>query len=172
MRHRVDGRKFNRSGSHRKAMFRRLVANLILHEKIVTTDAKAKEVRRVTEKLVSKAKKVGKALGKSRLTKKQRLDRLSAYREIRKWLPMEVFDQEGLSVSLPGKLLDEIAPRYAETRGGYTRIFKVGNRRGDNAPMAVIEFIPSGKKEEKPTEEKKKKKRRSIFSSRSKKETV
>ena len=79
MRHRVDGRKFGRSVSHRRAMFRNLVGNLILHEKVVTTDAKAKELRRVAEKLVTKAKKAGSSAGKARLTKKQRLSRLSGW---------------------------------------------------------------------------------------------
>lgn len=173
MRHRVDGRKFGRSVSHRQAMFRNLVGNLILHEKIVTTDAKAKELRRVAEKLVTKAKKAGGSPGKTRLTKKQRLTRLAAYREIRSWLPFEAFDNKGLSVNLAGKLIDELAPRYLGIDGGYTRILKVGNRKGDNASMAVIEFIPSVKQEEKPEEDKKRKrKRRSIFGGKSKKETV
>lgn len=172
MRHRVDGRKFGRSGSHRQAMFRNLVAGLILHEKIVTTDAKAKELKRVADKLISKAKRAGSALGKSKITEKQRQERLAAYREIRKLLPMESFDDKGLGVNLAGKLLDEIAPRYAEVNGGYTRTFKIGNRRGDNAPMAVIEFIPATGKSARPEEGKKKKPKRSVFPSKSKKETI
>jgi len=154
-------------------MFRNLVGNLILHEKIVTTDAKAKELRRVAEKLITKAKRAGEALGKTKVTKKQRLQRLAAYREIKSWLPMEASDNQGMSVNLAGKLLDEIAPRYAGTQGGYTRIFKVGPRRGDNAPMSLIEFVPASapKAAEKPVEEKKKKKR-SIFAGKSKKETA
>lgn len=170
MRHRVDGRKFGRSGSHRMAMFRNLVSNLILHEKIVTTDAKAKELRRIAEKLISRAKRIGGALGKSRLTKKQRQSRLASYREIRRWLPMEAFDEGGLGINLPGKLLDEIAPRYAQIDGGYTRIFKIGNRRGDNASMSVIEFVPAAKKEKAEKEKEIRKRKRPLFASRSKKE--
>jgi large subunit ribosomal protein L17 len=163
MRHRVDGRKFDRSGSQRLAMFRNLVASLILHEKIITTDAKAKELRRLAERLVTRAKRVGRTAGKGRLTKQQRLDKLTAYRDIKKWLPMEAFDDEGLSVSLAGKLLDELAPRYAARRGGYTRILKIGPRRGDNAPLSAIEFLPPAQKAEKHEEEKKKKPRKSVF---------
>ena len=170
MRHKVDGRKFGRSGSHRLAMFRNLVSNLVLHEKIITTDAKAKELRRVAEKLVTKAKKAGSTPDK-KLTKNQRLKRLSAFREIKKWLCAEAFDDKGLGVNLTAKLMDEIAPRYAATKGGYTRILKIGNRRGDNAPLSVIEFVPAGAKEKRPEEEKKKK-RKGIFFGKSKKETI
>ncbi|MFH1435191.1 MAG: 50S ribosomal protein L17 [Pseudomonadota bacterium] len=170
MRHKVDGRKFGRGGSHRLAMFRNLVSNLVLHEKIVTTDAKAKELRRVAEKLVTKAKKAGTAPGK-KLTKNQRQVKLAAFREIKKWLCAEVFDDKGLGVNLAAKLMDEIAPRYVATKGGYTRILKIGNRRGDNAPLSVIEFVPTAVEVKKPEEEKKKK-RKGIFSGKSKKETI
>lgn len=172
MRHRVDGRKFGRNTSHRLAMLRNLVANLIIHEKLITTVAKAKELRRVAEKLVTRAKGVDS--GKGKMTKKRKIQRLMVYREIKKYLPMEAYDNEGLSVNLAGKLIDEIAPRYMERKGGYTRIFRIGNRKGDNAPLCLIELLPATKREEKEEKEEKEKKksRKSIFSSKSKKETL
>lgn len=144
MRHLKDGRKFGRTPSHRKAMFRNLAANLILHEKIETTDAKAKELRRIAERMVTVAKGAGSTLRKdpAKLGREDREARLSAYRHLKSFLPFDSFDEQGMGIDLVGKLMDEIAPRYLERDGGYTRIMKVGNRRGDNAPMSVIEWLP------------------------------
>lgn len=116
MRHGNKGRKLNRTASHRKALFRNMAASLVEHEQIVTTLPKAKELRPVVEKLVT--------LGK-------RGD-LHARRQI--------ISRIG-NAELAGKLIDTLAPRYAERNGGYTRIVKAGFRHGDNAPMAVIEFV-------------------------------
>jgi large subunit ribosomal protein L17 len=116
MRHLKSGRKLNRTPSHRKAMLSNMAMSLLQHERIQTTDAKAKEVRRVAERLITLAKKGGLA------------NRRLAYRTVR--------DQEILT-----KLFEEIGPRYAERPGGYTRIIKVGNRRGDNAPVSLIELV-------------------------------
>ncbi|MDZ5697600.1 50S ribosomal protein L17 [Chelativorans sp. M5D2P16] len=116
MRHGKSGRKLNRTSSHRKAMFANMAASLIEHEQIVTTLPKAKELRPIVEKLVT--------LGK-------RGDLAARRRAI-----ASVRDE-----ALVRRLFDTVAPRYAERNGGYTRIMKAGFRHGDNAPMAVIEFV-------------------------------
>ncbi len=116
MRHGKAGRKLNRTSSHRKAMFANMAASLIEHEQIVTTLPKAKELRPIVEKLVT--------LGK-RGDLHARRQAASAIRDE---------DQTR-------KLFATIAPRYADRHGGYLRIMKAGFRTGDNAPMAVIEFV-------------------------------
>ncbi|TDH36140.1 50S ribosomal protein L17 [Pseudohoeflea suaedae] len=116
MRHGISGRKLNRTSSHRKAMFANMAASLIEHEQIVTTLPKAKEIRPIVEKLVT--------LGK-------RGD-LHARRQA----ISQIKDQDAVR-----KLFDSLAARYATRNGGYLRIMKAGFRTGDNAPMAVIEFV-------------------------------
>ena len=116
MRHGKSGRKLNRTSSHRKAMFANMAASLIEHEQIVTTLPKAKELRPIVEKLVT--------LGK-------RGD-LHARRQVASSIRDEVQTR---------KLFATIAPRYTDRHGGYLRIMKAGFRTGDNAPMAVIEFV-------------------------------
>ena len=116
MRHRVGGRKLQRTSSHRTALFRNMAAALIKHEQIRTTLAKARELRPYTEKLVTVAKKGG--LSNRRLAHARLLDETQLM-----------------------KLFDVIAPRYAERAGGYTRIVKAGPRASDAADMAIIEFI-------------------------------
>ncbi|CAL9914263.1 50S ribosomal subunit protein L17 [Candidatus Liberibacter solanacearum] len=116
MRHAISGRKLNRTSSHRKAMFSNMATSLILHEQIVTTLPKAKELRPIVEKLVT--------LGKKSNLHSRRL----AISRIR-------------DVGVVSKLFDVIASRYADRSGGYLRIMKVGFRYGDSAPMAVIEFV-------------------------------
>ncbi|MCM2505367.1 50S ribosomal protein L17 [Aureimonas altamirensis] len=116
MRHGNRGRKLNRTASHRKAMFANMAASLIEHEQIVTTLPKAKDLRPVVEKLIT--------LGK-------RGD-LHARRQA----ISQVRDETVIR-----KLFDTLATRYADRNGGYTRVLKAGFRRGDNAPLAVIEFV-------------------------------
>ncbi|MGQ3213950.1 MAG: 50S ribosomal protein L17 [Shinella sp.] len=116
MRHQNSGRKLNRTPSHRKAMFANMAASLILHEQIVTTLPKAKEIRPIVEKLVT--------LGK-RGDLHARRQAISQIRD----------------VTVVAKLFDAIATRYATRNGGYLRIMKAGYRYGDNAPLAVIEFV-------------------------------
>jgi large subunit ribosomal protein L17 len=113
MRHGKVHRKLNRTAEHRKAMFANMAAALIKHEQIVTTLPKAKELRPIVEKLVTLGKKGG--LDKRR--------------------------QAISDVDQVKKLFDVLAPRYKDRHGGYTRIIKAGFRYGDNAPMAVIEFV-------------------------------
>ncbi|ASY62656.1 LSU ribosomal protein L17p [Sinorhizobium sojae CCBAU 05684] len=116
MRHAKAGRKLNRTASHRKAMFANMAASLIEHEQIVTTLPKAKEIRPIVEKLVT--------LGK-RGDLHARRQAISQIRD----------------VAVVSKLFDAIASRYATRNGGYLRIMKAGFRHGDNAPLAVIEFV-------------------------------
>ena len=116
MRHRVAGRKLQRTSSHRAAMFRNMAAALIKHEQITTTTAKAKELRPYVEKLVTLAKKGG--LSNRRLAHARLMDDAQLV-----------------------KLFDVIGPRYAERNGGYTRVIKAGIRASDAAAIAIIEFI-------------------------------
>ena len=160
MRHQKAGRKLGRNTSHRRATFRNLAANLVLHERIETTDAKAKELRRIAERLITRATRLGEDLETdvSKLSDEERTRilarRVHAQRNVAKFLPRhgtkQVEDEDGDMVSeqvdLVHKLFREIAPRYMERvkagkGGGYTRIIKLGNRRGDNAPMSIIEFV-------------------------------
>ena len=116
MRHRMSGRKLNRTSSHRQAMLANMAMALVKHEQITTTLPKAKELRPYVEKLVT--------LGKRGDLHARRL------------LIAKTRDQ-----ATARKLIDVLAPRYAERPGGYVRVLKAGFRLGDNAPMAVIEFV-------------------------------
>jgi len=122
MRHLKSGRRLNRSSEHRKSMFANMACALIKHEQITTTLPKAKDLRPVVEKLVTVAKN-----GKSSL-------------HARRLLLSRMGD-----AAMVSKLFDVLAPRYAQRNGGYLRIIKAGNRYGDNAAMAVIEFIDRDK---------------------------
>ena len=116
MRHRVAGRKLQRTSSHRASLFRNMAAALIKHEQITTTLAKAKELRPYTEKLITLAKKGG--LSNRRLAHARLLD-----------------DKQLV------KLFDVLAPRYEGREGGYTRVIKAGIRASDAASMAIIELV-------------------------------
>lgn len=156
MRHRKAGRKFGRNSTHRRAMFRNLAGNLVLHERIETTEAKAKELRRIAERLVTRAARLGDDLlvDVSKLDDEERnrvlARRVHAQRRVAQFLPRRLTrtlaDGSVEDVDLVWKLFHEIAPRYldrikADKGGGYTRIVKMMPRRGDNAPMALIEFL-------------------------------
>jgi large subunit ribosomal protein L17 len=116
MRHRVGGRKLQRTSSHRGALFRNMAAALIKHEQITTTLAKAKELRPYVEKLVTLAKRGG--LSNRRLAQSRLMDDAQLQ-----------------------KLFDVIGPRYANRSGGYTRVIKAGIRASDAAPIGIIEFV-------------------------------
>ena len=116
MRHRISGRKLSRSTSHRRALYRNLVTDLLNHEKIVTTEAKAKEVRGLTEKMITLGKKGG----------------LHHYRLALSYI---------MSEQVAKKVFSDLAPRYAERPGGYTRIVKLGPRLGDGAAMVQLELV-------------------------------
>ena len=118
MRHRNSGRKLNVTSSHRTAMFANMMAALIKHEQIKTTLPKAKELRPIVEKLVTLSRR-----GASDLhARRQALAQVKDATQVK-------------------KLFDVLGPRYAERPGGYTRVLKAGFRFGDNAPMALIEFV-------------------------------
>jgi large subunit ribosomal protein L17 len=131
-------------------MLRNLAANLILHERIETTDAKAKELRRVAERLITKARRLGPAAftAQGELSPGDRARRLAAARAIASYLPrFGVRVEEGgatKKVDLVEKVLIDLAKRYATRPGGYTRIVKFGPRRGDNAPISMIELLAEG----------------------------
>ena len=116
MRHRQSGRQLNRNSSHRQAMFRNMAASLFKHEVIKTTLPKAKELRRVAEPLITRAK--NDSVANRRLVFNRLRDR-----------------------DMVSKLFNELGPRYKERPGGYLRILKFGFRTGDNAPMAVVELV-------------------------------
>ncbi len=143
MRHRKDGRQFGRNTSHRRAMFRNLAGNLITHERIVTTDAKAKELRRVTDRLITKAKRLGPTAhtAQAELSEAQKAERLHVARLLGSFLPRFGVDSQGETRNLVEKVLCELSKRFAERSGGYTRIIKLGPRRGDGASMCLIEFV-------------------------------
>ena len=116
MRHRKSGRKLNRTSSHRKAMMRNMVTSLLDHERIETTDSKAKELRRFADRMIT--------LGK-RGDLHARRQALSVIR----------------SKEITAKLFDELAERFRDRPGGYTRVIKLGNRIGDAAPISIIELV-------------------------------
>ena len=116
MRHRKKGRKLQRTASHRRAMLRNMATSLIRHERIETTTAKAKELRPYAERLITLARR--------------------GDLHARRLVARKIQDREVL-----GKLFDEISSRYAERPGGYTRILKLGNRKGDAAEISLIELV-------------------------------
>jgi len=143
MRHGKDGRQFGRNTAHRRAMFRNLAANLVNHERIITTDAKAKELRRVTERLITKAKRLGVVAytPNDKLSASDKAKRLGVARLVGSFLPRWGVERDGTKRDLVEKLLVDLAKRMAERPGGYTRIVKLGPRRGDGASMSLIELI-------------------------------
>jgi len=117
-------RKLNRNTGNRKALFRSLVTDLFLYEKIQTTEAKAKELRKIADKMITLAKRGD----------------LHARRQVAAFVRNEPVSAES-NQDVVQKLFSEIAPRFQERNGGYTRIIKVGPRRGDAAPMVIIELV-------------------------------
>lgn len=122
MRHRVFGRRLGRNSAQRKALFRNLVRELYLHERIVTTEAKARAVRGDAERLITKAKRG--LSGES--------NRVHAQRQVVAYLNDK---------AVAKKVFDVFAPRYAERNGGYTRMIKLGKRQGDAADMVILELV-------------------------------
>jgi large subunit ribosomal protein L17 len=128
-------------------MFRNLTANLVLNERIETTDAKAKELRRVAERLITKARRLGDVSYTpfEKLSEKDKARRLATKRLISSFLPRwgtrVEKGGETKKVDLVEKVLIDLAKRFEGRPGGYTRIIKIGERRGDNAPMAIIELV-------------------------------
>jgi large subunit ribosomal protein L17 len=151
MRHLNAGRKFGRNSSHRRAMFRNLAANLVAHERIETTDEKAKELRRVAERLITKAVRLGDVAytPDADLPPEARAKRLHAQRVVGAFLPRfatRIVDGHPKKIDLVEKVFLELAKRFKGRPGGYTRIVKLGLRRGDGASMSMIEFVGENKK--------------------------
>jgi len=126
MYHQIAGRKLGRTTDHKEAMLKNLVTSLILHERIETTEAKAKELRKLADRMITLGKKGD----------------LASLRRAMK----SVRSKEAL-----GKLFTEIAPRFAARNGGYTRVIKYRNRRGDGATTAIIEWVESSAAAQKPS---------------------
>ena len=124
MRHQIAGRVLGRDTDHRRSLFRNLIKELFVHERITTTDAKARAVRSDAEKLITKAKH-GNA---------GNISQLHAHRQLISYLNDKDVAQ---------KVIDSLAPRYADRKGGYTRIVKIGKRKGDAADMVVLELVDS-----------------------------
>lgn len=122
MRHRIAGRHLGRNTAQRKALFSNLVRELYLHERITTTEAKARAIRADAEKLITKAKHGLKDDG----------NRVHAQRQVVSY----VHDK-----TVAKKVFDELAPRFVDRNGGYTRMIKLGKRRGDNADMVILELV-------------------------------
>ncbi len=143
MRHKKSGRQFGRDTSSRRAMLRNLAANLITHERIETTEAKAKELRRVAERLISKAARLGKVAytPQGELSAADKARRLHTSRLVSSFVPRWGVNGEGAKVDLVEKVLIDLTKRFEGRPGGYTRIIKLGPRRGDGAQLSIIEFI-------------------------------
>lgn len=135
MRHLNSGRKLNRTSAHRKALFRNLVTSLIEHEHVKTTDAKAKELRRVADRMITLAKRGS----------------LPARRRAAAFIRTR---------SAVKKLFDEVAERFRERPGGYTRIVKLGHRHGDAASMSIIELTDHGDQAKAEAEKKRERRQR------------
>ena len=149
MRHRKSGRQFSRNTSHRRAMLRALTANLVAHERIETTEAKAKELRRVAERMITRARRLGAVAytPHDKLTVADRARRQAAQQHMARFLHRFAVVGQGESVKkvdLVEKVFIDLAKRFKDRPGGYTRIMKLGRRRGDNAPMTLIEFVSDG----------------------------
>ena len=135
MRHLKAGRKLNRTSAHRKALFRNLVTSLIEHEQVRTTDAKAKELRRIADRMITLGKRGS----------------LHARRQALAYIR---------SRSVVTKLFEEVAARFKERPGGYTRVVKLGHRHGDAAPMSVIELTDRGETAKAEADRKRERRRR------------
>jgi large subunit ribosomal protein L17 len=137
MRHQKAGLHLSRTPAHRKALFSNLVAALFTHERIRTTDAKAKETRRLAERTITWARRLGDVLTKEpdKRTPTESARVVHAVRMARRIV------KDRIAVV---KLFDEIGPRYLARAGGYTRIVKIGARPGDAAPMSLLELVPDG----------------------------
>ncbi len=139
MRHRVHGRRLSRDTGHRNALRRNMIADLITHEQVLTTEAKARMLRPSAERVITIAKR-GLANGEENPAATVHARRLAAARMARH---RSYTDEDGdlIEIDALKKLFDDIAPRYADRPGGYTRLVKIGKRPGDNAKMAVLMLV-------------------------------
>lgn len=135
MRHQKSGRKFSRKSGPRHALLSNLVTSLIEHERIQTTDAKAKELRRLAERTITWATSVGNLVGNDKADASDRARVVHAMRMAQRVVKHKPTLQ---------KLFDEVGPRFVGRSGGYTRIMKLGYRHGDAAPVSIIELVERG----------------------------
>jgi large subunit ribosomal protein L17 len=173
MRHRKSGHKLGRNTAHLRALFRNMSASLLLHGRIETTLAKAKELRGYAEPLITKAIRLRRILpsGQRKPSDEVRDLALHMRRLIGERLPPgatmkgEDGDRFLSRRDLVAYLVDDVAPRFLKRPGGYTRIRRLGFRKGDNAPLVILELMPgeAAREEEKPKGEATKKKRASFF---------
>ncbi|PCC69995.1 LSU ribosomal protein L17P [Nannocystis exedens] len=134
MRHQNAGRKFSRNSSHRRAMFRNMVTSLLEHQRITTTEPKAKELRRLAERTITTALRLGDLLTKPK-------DQRSPAEQGKYVHALRMAGRMVRSRDALHKLFTDIAPQLRGRPGGYTRILKVGTRPGDAAPMAILEIV-------------------------------
>jgi large subunit ribosomal protein L17 len=139
MRHRVHGRRLSRDSGHRRALRRNLIADLFTHEQVLTTEAKARMLRPAAERVITVAKR-GLSKGADDPAALLHARRVASKR-IARYHTFEDDDGYRTEVDVLKKLFDELAPRYADRPGGYTRLVKIGKRPGDNADMAVLMLI-------------------------------
>ena len=144
MRHRVHGRRLGRSSSHRKALRQNLVADLICNGQVFTTEAKARTIRPAAEKMITLAKR-GIAKGVANPASEVHARRLAAAR-LPRYRNIEHEDGEIETVDVVRRLFNDVAPQYSGRPGGYTRMFKIGKRNGDNADMAILMLVEEGEK--------------------------
>ncbi|MBI5477466.1 MAG: 50S ribosomal protein L17 [Deltaproteobacteria bacterium] len=159
MRHANSGRKFDRNTSNRAAMFGNLVANLFAHERIETTVPRAKEIRRIAEHFITRAARFAAPAGEDTRDPARIISAVAVKRHMRSQIPRwreRLVDGEVERIDVVEHLFREIAPRFVGRPGGYTRILRTRNRRGDNAEMAFLELVVRneavGRKAEKATE--------------------
>ena len=143
MHHRIAGVRLSRTSAHRKALFSNLIAALFTHERIRTTDAMAKETRRLAERTITWARRLGDVLGKK--PERRSLDESARYVHAVRMARRVVRDRGAVL-----KLFDELAPRFLGRQGGYTRIIKLPQRPGDAAPMSLLELLPEDEGAAKP----------------------
>lgn len=139
MRHRVHGRRLNRDMGHRIALRKNMIADLFCHEEIITTEAKARMIRPAAEKMITLAKR-GLTRGKENPANEVHARRLAAAR-LPHWRAIEDENGHYEDVNVVKKLFNELAPRYMDRPGGYTRLIKIGKRSGDNADMAMLMLV-------------------------------
>ena len=135
MRHRKAGRRLGRNSSHRKAMLRNMVTSLLEHGEIRTTDTRAKEVRRLAERLITMGKKALRSSNPEGISDQDyAAKKVHLYRQV-----LRVIFKKNVAKMV----MDEYAERFEEREGGYTRIIKLGRRRGDNSPLSILQLVDS-----------------------------
>jgi len=139
MRHRVHGRRLSRDTAHRRALRKNMISDLLAHEQVLTTEAKARMLRPAAEKVITLAKR-GLSKGEKDPAAVVHARRLAAARISRNRTHVDDSGDE-VEIDVVQKLFNDIAPRYADRPGGYTRMVKIGKRPGDNAKMAVLMLV-------------------------------